>query len=70
MSYNNLSECTLTPDERVAEKDRIMLIFGEQNFVIEHMTDVELGFIKKIEFSPIVSVKQLFWLRDLKDKYL
>lgn len=71
MAYNNLSECTLTADERMAERDRILLMFeGHKISVFEHMNDNERAFLKKIEFSPFVTVKQLFWLRDIKDRYL
>lgn len=70
MAYSNLSECTLTADERLAERERIFLMFEGKESVLGHMNDNELSFIKKIEFSPSVSVKQLFWLRDIKDKYL
>ncbi len=70
MAYNNLSESTLTADERVAEKDRIMVMFSEKDMVLDHMTNSELSFIRKIEDSSFVSIKQLYWLRDIKDKYL
>jgi hypothetical protein len=69
MSYNNLGECTLTSDERVAERDRIMLMFEGKESIVEHMNDNEISFLKKIEFSPFVTIKQLFWLRDIWSKY-
>ena len=66
MSYHDLSESTLTNDERVAEKDKIIerLIPG---FIV--VTDSEHRFLLQIEHSDIVSVKQLFWLRDINNKY-
>lgn len=66
MGYNDLSECTLTDDERVAEKDRIVSrLAGVQDW----MTMKEREFVTKMESSNVVSVKQLFWLRDINDKY-
>lgn len=66
MGYNDLSECTLTDDERVAEKDRIVSrLAGVQDW----MTMKEREFVTKMESSNSVSVKQLFWLRDINDKY-
>jgi hypothetical protein len=66
MSYHDLSESTLTNDERVAEKDKIIerLMPG---FI--EVTDSERRFLLQIEHSDIVSVKQLFWLRDINNKY-
>lgn len=66
MSYHDLSECTLSPDERVEEKDRLIkMLEGVTDF-----TASEIKFLESIESSGYVSVKQLFWLRDIKDKYL
>ena len=66
MSYHDLSECTLTNDERVAEKDKILerLMPG---FI--EVTDSERRFLLQIEHSDTVSIKQLFWLRDINNKY-
>jgi hypothetical protein len=66
MGYNDLSECTLTQDERVAEKDRIVSRLTE---IQDEMTPKEREFATKMESSNVVSVKQLFWLRDINDKY-
>jgi hypothetical protein len=66
MGYNDLSECTLTPDERVAEKDRIVSRLTE---IRAEMTRNESDFVTKIANSNFVSVKQLFWLRDINAKY-
>jgi hypothetical protein len=66
MSYHDLSECTLTADERLAEAGRILRILGcdsQDNFA-RHERD----FIERMNDAKFVSVKQLFWLRDLKDR--
>jgi hypothetical protein len=67
MSYHDLSECTLSQDERVAEKDRIITMLADMQ---DELTPKEREFITKMESYSWVSVKQLFWLRDIKDKYL
>jgi len=66
MGYNDLSECTLTQDERVAEKDRIIARLEDFD---EQMTPKEREFVTKMHDYNWVSVKQLFWLRDINDKY-
>jgi hypothetical protein len=66
MGYNDFSECTLTQDERVAEKDRIV---SRLTGIQDEMTPKEREFVTKMESSSFVSVKQLFWLRDINDKY-
>lgn len=68
MSYNNLSECTLSADERVAEKDRILRMLLERT-ALSQMTSKEAEFIGKMDDARSVSVPQLFWLRDLNEKY-
>lgn len=65
MSYHDLSECTLTEDERRAEATRIVLRLVDVSGKSQHEHD----FIRKMSRSGPVSVKQLFWLRDLNDKY-
>ena len=67
MSYHNLSECTLTPDERSAEADRIinMLEGYESEF-----SQNEKSMMAQVEATGNCSVKQLFWLRDIKDRIL
>jgi hypothetical protein len=65
MSYHDLSECTLTNDERVAEKDKIINSLLNES----RLTDNERRFIWDISTSDFVSVKQLFWLRDINNKY-
>ena len=66
MGYNDLSECTLTQDERVAEKDRIV---SRLTGIQDELTPKELEFVTKMHDYQWVSVKQLFWLRDINDKY-
>lgn len=66
MGYNDLSECTLTQEERVAEKDRIVSrLSGLQDV----LSSKEKEFLTKMESYNWVSVKQLFWLRDINDNY-
>ena len=67
MTYHSLSECTLTDDERRAEADRLTVIIGEFE---DRLTPNELAFVKKQRDGFPVSVKQLFWLRDIRDKYV
>jgi len=67
MSYHDLSSCTLDADERRSEADRIVRMLDGY---LEQMTPTESGFIERVGDGIPVSVKQLFWLRDLKDKYL
>lgn len=67
MGYHDLSTCTLTNDERVAEKDRItnrLSTIDDSQF-----TQSERRFINQITPENSVSVKQLFWLRDINEKY-
>ena len=68
MSYHDLSECTLTEDERVAEKDRICKML--EDVLESQFSRPEYDFVTKMHDSPWVSVKQLFWLRDIKDRVL
>ncbi len=70
MSYHDLSECTLDADERREEATRIVSQLYNGARREKGMTDVEWAFIcKMIEPSVPVSIKQLFWLRDLNNKY-
>jgi hypothetical protein len=67
MSYHDLSECTLTAIERRDEADRICRRLADETY---RMNPNESKFIEQQAdgFAP-VSVKQLFWLRDLNEKY-
>jgi hypothetical protein len=70
MGYNDLSDSGMTDVERRDEATRIC------NLVLPNVGDYtmsqkELKFMMDIaDKSKPVSTKQLFWLRDLKDKYL
>ena len=66
MTYHSLSECTLTDYERWEEKNRIVQRI-EHN--MENATDKERDFIAQMSFARTVSVKQLFYLRDIAEKY-
>jgi hypothetical protein len=68
MGYNDLSESTLTADERRAEANRILEIIGDQ--MVKEMHAHEAKFIRQMENpNTPVSTKQIFWLRDLAEKY-
>ena len=69
MGYNDLSECTLTADERASEAVRIGRILFEEH-ARDNMTDAEQKFTDRMFECSYCSVKQLFWLRDIKDKYI
>lgn len=68
MSYHDLSSCTLDAGERRDEARRIFDMICDY---MENMTPSERKFVESMgdDFAP-VSIKQLFWLRDIKDKYL
>lgn len=65
MSYHDLSECTLTPAERMEEAGRIIEMLAP---VMDELRPNERSMIEELEYA--CSAKQLFWLRDIKDKYL
>jgi hypothetical protein len=67
MSYHDLSECTLTPDERYAEALRIIGILEQSQ---DDLRENEKDMMSKVEHYESCSVKQLFWLRDIKDRVL
>ena len=67
MSYHDLSSCTLNAAERREEADRIVIMIKDK---LEDMTPVESSFVERVDEGYPISVKQLFWLRDIKDKYL
>ena len=67
MSYHDLSSCTLDDDQRREEADRILkMLEGEA----DNLTTKEQDFMEQMQDGGPVSVKQLFWMRDIKDKYL
>ena len=67
MSYNDLAESTLTPQERRLEASKIVDRIQD---CLDQMTPVERRFVESMscDFAP-VSVKQIFYLRDLNDRY-
>ena len=68
MSYHDLSECTLTADERRAEANKITAMLADS---LGQMQDNERSFVtRKSDFYATVSPKEIFWLRDLVEKYL
>lgn len=60
MAYHDLSECSLSPAERLEEACRIVSILADHT---DMLSKVETSFIEGLESS--CSVKQLFWLRDI-----
>jgi hypothetical protein len=68
MSYHDLSECTLSPAERLEEAGRIVNMLIETDDTYYKLSLRERDFIAGLQFS--CSVKQLFWLRDIKDRVL
>lgn len=66
MGYHDLSECTLDPVERRSEADHLIKII--QNSSVETLSQKEQDFVDSMDSDRAVSVKQLFWLRDIKDK--
>jgi hypothetical protein len=70
MSYHDLSTCTLTAEERAEEAERLLTIITTDGS-LGNLTDMEIEFLTQIvHMNYGVSVKQLFWLRDLKDKVI
>ena len=73
MAYHPLANDTGgTADDRRAEAARILKIFVENDLHAAGLTEREARFVAEMLDDPTqnVSPKQLFWLRDLKDKYL
>jgi len=67
VGYNNLSESGMSGSDMRSEASRIVDMIQDST---DQMTPVERRFVESMgdDFAP-VSTKQLFWLRDLKDKY-
>lgn len=58
-------------DSRREEASKICIMLTQFGVEAEMMTEREAEFIDEIEDPGVpVSPKQLFWLRDIKDKYL
>ena len=70
MAYHPLTnETGGTAEDRRVEAERILDIMHE-NGIIASLNDKERYFVEYLDPSRGVSPKQLFWLRDIKDKYL
>jgi hypothetical protein len=75
MAYNSLSnDSGQTQERRNQEALKIAQALAAK---IAEMTPTEAGFIGKLHgligpmgFRVSISAKQLFWLRDLREKYL
>ena len=69
MAYHPLANDTGgTADDRRAEADRILKMLYDHD-AFDDMTAKEQEFINDMDNGP-VTPKQLFWLRDIKSKYL
>lgn len=66
MPYHPLGESTLNANEREDEKNRIVY---RLQYKLDEMAKNERDFVERIMDENDVSVKQLFWLRDINDKY-
>jgi hypothetical protein len=70
MAYHPLANDTGgSADDRRAEADRIIQILSE-TVEFEALAPNEQKFIGQIQNGEAVSTKQLFWLRDIKDRAL
>ena len=56
-----------TPDSTRVEADKLLAIIEDFS---EQLTPKEASFVEQMGDAETVSPKQLFWLRDIKDKYL
>jgi hypothetical protein len=56
-----------TADERRTEADRLLTML--EGYEVQ-MEPKELRFIEDVNDGRAVTPKMLFWLRDIKDKYL
>jgi len=68
MGYHSLSECAMTAAERLEEAGRIVNMIESTASAYDRLTPKEQSFIESMKSS--CSVKQLFWLRDIKDRVL
>ena len=69
MSYHDLSECTLSDDERLDEAKRIAQML-EGDDTIMKLSEKEYSLVRKMKNANFCSTKQLFFLRDIKDRVL
>lgn len=67
MGYHYLSDSGMSAEDRRNEASRICSMLIENDV---ELTEKEQDFVDDISnVSRTVSTKQLFWLRDIKDKY-
>jgi len=66
MGYNDLTELTLTADERLAEAGRILRIIESDS--LDNFRPNEQKFLEQMHDATFVSQKQLLWMRDLLQK--
>jgi len=73
MSYHPLANDTGgTEEDRRNEADRILKILVNNDVDVGVMSPRESKFVEEMldDQTVVISPKQLFWLRDIKDKYL
>jgi len=72
MTYHPLSEDTgQTPERRLEESQKIVkMLFDELGDALGGTSERESTFLCEMQGADSCSPKQLFWLRDLKEKYL
>jgi hypothetical protein len=69
MAYNDLTRESGGDDkQRVEEAHRILKILADVDS--DGMTAKERDFVNQMQGCFECTTKQLFWLRDIKDKYL
>ena len=67
MSYHNLSSSSLSTDERQEEAQRICKMLDDY---ADELKQNEVNLVVTVENGGAVSVKMLFWLRDIKDRVM
>jgi len=67
MAYNDLSQSSLTADERRAEALKIIELLQDYQ---DELHSHEVDMCHRITDGQSVSVKMLFWLRDIKDRVM
>lgn len=70
MGYHDLSDSGMTPEARREEADRLVKIITEsgRSVWVYSLSAKEQNFVDEMDMGGPVSTKQLFWLRDIKDK--
>lgn len=67
MTYHPLSNDSASDDSRRREEAAPLLTILEDH--LEELTPSQREFVEKIGEGGPVSVKQIFWLRDLAEKF-